>query len=113
MSTRNTPVLREIVDVLFTEVDDQTIALTRLEHHFRDRLLVDAGNVAAVGTYAEELRLRITEDERSTVLDHIAEQRMVVVNLDIVEVAINELFVDRFIEPWREKRGWLRAGPSF
>lgn len=99
MSTRNTPVLQEIVDVLFTEVDEQAATLARLEHHFRDRLLVEAGNVAAVSTYAEQLRLGITEDERLVVLDHIGEQRMVVVNVDIVETAINELLVDRFIEP--------------
>ena len=99
MSTRNTAVLREIVDVLFTEVDEQTTALARLEHRFRDCLLVDAGNVATVGVRAEELRLRITEDERSAVLDYIAERQMVVVNIDIVEAVINDLFVDRFIEP--------------
>ena len=61
MSTRNTPVLRTIVDVLFTEVDEQTTALNRLEHHFRDRLLVDVGNVSVVAEYAEQLRLNITE----------------------------------------------------
>ena len=100
MSTRNTPVLREMVDVLYTEVDEQTAALVRLEHHFRDRLLVDAGNVAAVTIYAEQLRLRITEDERSTVLDYIAEKQMVAVTIDVVEDAINERFGwDRFIEP--------------
>ncbi len=100
MSTRNTPVLREIVDVLFTELDQQATALHRLEHHFRDRLLVDAGNVATVGAYAEQLRLRITEDERSTVLDYIAEQKMVEVTIDVVEEAINSLLGwDRFIEP--------------
>ena len=30
MSTRNTPVLREVVDVLFTEVDEQATALAKL-----------------------------------------------------------------------------------
>ena len=97
---RNTPILREIVDVLFTELDEQATALNRLEHHFHDRLLVDAGNVAVVGEYAEQLRLNITEDERATVLDYIAEQKIVVVTIDIVETAINELLGwDRFIEP--------------
>jgi hypothetical protein len=99
MSTRNTPVLREIVDVLFTEVDDQTTVLNRLEHHFRNRLLVDAGNVFTIGEYAEQLRLNITEDERSTVLDHIAEKRSAAITIDTVEDAINERFGwDRFIE---------------
>lgn len=99
MSTRNTPVLQEVVDVLFTELDEQATALNRLETHFHDRLLVDAGNVATVGEYAEQLRLRITEDERSVILDYITEQKMVVLTIDVVETAINELFEDRFIEP--------------
>ena len=99
MSTRNTPVLREIVDTLFTELDEQATALNCLETHFHDRLLLDVGNVAVVGAYAEQLRLKITADERFTVLDYIAEQKMVVVTIDIVEAAINELFEDRFIEP--------------
>ena len=97
---RNTPILQKIVDVLFTELDEQTTALNRLENHFHDRLLVDAGNVGIVGTYAEQLRLRITEDERSAVLDYVAEQEMAVVTIDIVETAINERFGwDRFVEP--------------
>lgn len=100
MSTRNTQVLQEIVDLLFTEVDDQTTALNCLRHHFRDRLLVDVGNVSTIGTYAEQLRLNITKDELSTVLDYIAEKQMVMVNIDVVEDAINERFGwDRFIEP--------------
>ena len=100
MSTRNTVVLCEIVDVLFVGVDEQTTALNRLEHHFRDRLLVDVGNVNTVAEYAEQLRLCVTEDERSVVLDYIAEKQMVMVNIDTVEDAINERFGwDRFIEP--------------
>ena len=97
---RNTPILQEIVDVLFTEMDEQATALNRLENHFQARLLVDAGNVAVVGEYAAQLRLRISEDERATVLDDIAERKMVAVTIDIVETAINERFGwDRFIEP--------------
>ena len=97
---RTAPILQEITDILFTELDDQATALNRLEHHFRDRLLVDAGNVAVVGQYAEQLRLRITDDERATVLDYIGQQKMVIVTIDIVETAINELLgQDRFIEP--------------
>ena len=100
MSTRNNAVLREVVDILFTEVDDQATALAKLEHHFRNRLLVDAGDVATVGTYADELRLRITEDERPIVLDYVAEKQLVMVNIDVVEDTINERFGwDRFIEP--------------
>lgn len=100
MSTRNTPVLREIIDVLFTDLDEQATALQRLESHFHDRLLVDVGNTTSVSEYAEQLRLRITEDERSIVLDYIAQQKMVVVTIDHVENAINDLLGwDRFIEP--------------
>ena len=95
---RNTPILQEITDVLFTELDEPATALNRLENHFHHRLLVDVGNVTTVGEHAEQLRLNITEDERSVVLDYIAEQK-VVVTIDIVEEAINSLFEDRFIEP--------------
>lgn len=99
MSTKNTAILCEVVDVLFVGVDEQATALSRLEHHFSNRLLVDVGNVSAVATYAEQLRLRITEDERPVVLDYIAEKQMVMVNIDVVEDAINERFGwDRFIE---------------
>lgn len=42
-----------------------------------------------VGTYAEQLRLRITEDERATVLNHIAEKQMVAITIDTVEDAIS------------------------
>lgn len=97
---RNTPILQEIIKALSTEIDDEHYALDQLENHFQHRLLVDAGNVSAIGTYAKQLRLRITEDERSTVLDYIAEKQMVMVTIDTVEDAINERFGwDRFIEP--------------
>ena len=100
MSTRNTAVLCEVVDLFFMGVDEQATALSRLEHQFRDRLLVDVGNVNTVAEYAEQLRLCITEDERSVVLDYIAEKQMVMVTIDTVEYAINERFDwDRFIEP--------------
>jgi hypothetical protein len=81
-------------------LDEQATALHRLEHHFQERLLVDVGNVNTVGGYAEQLRLRITDDERSTVLDYIGEKQTVALNIDVVETAINELLGwDRFIEP--------------
>ena len=99
MSTRNTAVLCKIVDLLYVGVDEQAAALNRLEHHFRDRLLVDVGNVNTVGAYAEQLRLNITEDERSVVLEYIAETQMVMITVEHVEDAINALFEGRFIEP--------------
>jgi hypothetical protein len=95
---RNTPILLEIIGVL--DLDDAGHALDVLEHHFHDVLLVNAGDVTTVGLYAEQLRLDITQDERSSVLDYIAEQKMVVVTIDVVEDAINQrLGWDRFIEP--------------
>ena len=97
---RNTALLKEIVGVLDAELDDPEHALDQLESHFQNALLVNAGNVSSVGTYAEQLRLSITEDERATVLDYIAEKQMVLVTIDYVEDAINELLGwDRFIEP--------------
>lgn len=99
METRNTSVLREVIEALSSELDDVPYALDRLESHFHDRLIVAVGNVALIGVHAEHLRLNITEQERSTVLDHIADQKMAVVTIDHVETAINELFEDRFIEP--------------
>ena len=96
---RNTAMLKEIVDVLDTELDDPEYALDQLESCFHDRLLADVGDIDIVGMYAEQLRLRIAEDEHSVVLDYIAEHKTVMVNIDHVEDAINELFADRFIEP--------------
>ncbi len=99
METRNAPVLREIIAVLSTELDDAPSALDRLENHFHDRLLVDVGNIATVNIHAGQLRLRITADECPVVLDHIAEVNVVSITVDHVETAINVLFEDRFIEP--------------
>ncbi len=99
METRNTPVLREIIAVLSPQLDDAPNALDRLENHFHDRLIVDAGNVATVSAHAVQLRLHITTDECAVVLDHIATMNAVNITVDVVETAINELFEDRFIEP--------------
>ena len=100
MSTGNTLALREVVEVLFTGGDEQATALSRLEDHFHHRLLVNVGDVNTVATYAEQLRLNITEAERSTVLDYIAEKAKVMITIDTVEEAINERFGwDRFLEP--------------
>ena len=97
---RNTALLQEIVTTLETELDDTAYALARLESHFHDALLVNAGNVSTIGGYAEQLRLNISQEECSTVLDYVAEKQMVLVTIDIVEDAINERFGwDRFIEP--------------
>lgn len=97
---RNTALLTEVIHTLSTELDDPEYALDQLESHFHEALLVNAGNVFTIGEYAKRLRLNITEDERSVVLDYIAERQMVMVTTDTVETAINERFGwDRFIEP--------------
>ena len=97
---RNTPILKEIVETLSPQLYLKEYALHVLEDHFHDQLLVDVGNVFTIGGYATQLRLNITEDERSVVLDYIAEKQMVLVTIDVVEDAINELLGwNRFIEP--------------
>ena len=97
---RNTALLKEIVTVLDAELDDAEYALELLENHFHDALLVNVGDITTVGIFAEQLRLNISQDERSTVLDYVADQKMVSVTIDIVETAINDLLGwDRFVEP--------------
>ena len=97
---RNTLILKEIVETISPQLSLKEYALRQLEDHFHDRLLVDVGNVFTIGEYAEQLRLNITEDERSVVLDYIAEKQMVLITIDVVENAINELLGwDRFMEP--------------
>jgi tRNA U34 2-thiouridine synthase MnmA/TrmU len=97
---RNTPILKEIINALDSELDDTEYALDRLESHFHDSLLVNAGNVTKVSTFAEQLRLRVASEECSKVLDYIGEHQMVLITIDVVENAINELLGwDRFIEP--------------
>ena len=93
---RNTPLLREIINVLHLPSD----ALAHLERHFEHRLILDAGNTQTVGDCALRLRLRVELDERLAVLDYIAQKGMVAITIDHVEEAINERFgQDRFIEP--------------
>ena len=97
MPTRNTPVLETIVKALGDTAPHD--ALTKLEAHFHDQLLIVAGDTAHVADFAEQLRLAITTPEESIVLDHIAREGMVGMSIDHVEEAINALFPDRFIEP--------------
>ena len=93
---RNIQILEEIVNVLSLPAN----ALEALEHHFSTRLIIDAGNVDTIEQAAKLLRLRITREECSLVLDYIAGKAMVMVNIDHVEQAINEMLgEDRFIEP--------------
>jgi hypothetical protein len=96
---RNTPILQEIVQVLSPELDEAEYALDRLEDHLQDRLIVDAGNVALVGSFAMQLRLEITQEECYMALDEIANQKMVGVSVNHVETVVYDLFGNRFIEP--------------
>ena len=93
MPTRNTPVLKQIIEAL----GDSPDALERLEDHFKDLLLVVAGTTQTVATHAEHLRLAITTHECGQVLDHLAPQ--VHITIDQTDEAINALFPGRFIEP--------------
>ena len=97
MPTRNTPLLQEIIGIL--QLADRDIALMALEEFYRNDLLVNAGNIQTVAKMAEDLRLDISTDECSTVLNHIAGQALAGITLDVVEEVINDLFPDRFIEP--------------
>ena len=96
-TTRNTPLLRQIVEIL--SLSDEEGALASLEEHYCDSLLIDAGNIETVAKMAEDLRLAITTEECHTVLDHIASEALAAINIDTVEEVINDLFPDRFIEP--------------
>ena len=93
---RNTQILEEIVNVLHLPHD----ALVHLERHFDHRLILDAGDVETLATFARRLRLRVEPDERQAVLDYIAQEGLVGITVDVVEDAINGLLgEDRFIEP--------------
>ena len=97
MATRNTRVLKRIVKALGIKPQNQ--ALARLEQHFANELLLVAGNTDEVAAHAEQLRFSITPAERLTVLDYLARRRLLQMNLDDVEAALNARFEDRFIEP--------------
>lgn len=99
MPTRNTAVLTQMVDALGDLVLSAPHALAKLEHRFKDTLIINAGDVTDVARHAEKLRLFITDDERAVVLDYIARSNVVNVTIDHVEDAINTLFEDRFQEP--------------
>ena len=93
---RNMKILEELVNVLNLPHD----ALVHLECHFDRRLIIDAGDVETLATFARRLRLRVEPDERQAVLDYIASKGMVGVTIDNVEEAINSLLgEDRFQEP--------------
>lgn len=97
--TRNTAVLTQIIEALGDLVSNPSAALTRLDEHFKDVLLINAGDVHDIAKHAEKLRLTITDDEGALVVDHLAQIQAISITIDHVEDAINSLFEDRFIEP--------------
>ena len=66
MTTRNTVILKRIVEALGI-----TESLARLESEFENELLIVAGTTADVAQHAEQLRLAITTPECALVLDHL------------------------------------------
>jgi hypothetical protein len=99
MPTRNTPVLTQIVEALGDLASSPADAMNRLEEHFANDLLINAGDIRMVEQHAEKLRLAIITTEAAQVLDHIGQTPAVQLTIDHVEDAINTLFEDRFIEP--------------
>ena len=99
MPTRNTPVLKQIIEALGDLLISSPHALARLERHFQDSLLIVAGDVSQVAAHAEKLRLAVITTECGLVLDHIGRTHAVDITIDQVEDAINTLFEDRFQEP--------------
>ena len=70
MPSRNTATLTGIVTALGDLVSSPTDSLARLEQHFQNVLLVNAGATRDVANFAEQLRLAITTDECAQVLDY-------------------------------------------
>lgn len=75
------------------------VANTNESKKMKTMNILDAGNVENVAQFAENLRLSVTKEECSTVLNYISRKEMVGVGIDDVETAINELFGNRFVEP--------------
>ena len=99
MPSRNTEVLKQIIQALDGLLVSEPHALQRLENVFKSSLLVVAGTESDVAHHAEHLRLAIIDEERGPVLDYIQQHGLAHITIDQVEDAINALFPDRFIEP--------------
>ena len=97
--TRNTALLKEVVEVFQGFVPPSRKALEKLEARFGDDYLLIAGSIESIAAHAKELRLDITTEECGAVLDYIARERMVSVTIEQVETAAYALFGNRFIEP--------------
>ena len=95
MPDRNQPIIHEIMSV----INGSRELEQRLLQHFKDRLILDAGNTQQVAKYAKKLRLQISEQECSQVLDSIAQRHLVSIDIEHVDEVVNDLFPNRFIEP--------------
>src|SRR4051812_4163020 len=95
---RNLSIFAQIVGTIAPYVTDPAAAQHLLEEHFHDGLIVDAGSVDSVTSFAKQLRLDITREESVEVLDYMA-LKAIGVNIDHVETAVFEVFGNRFIEP--------------
>jgi hypothetical protein len=99
MPSRNTAILNEILDVLGSNLISPLGALAELEEHFKDKLVMVAGDVQLVEQQAQELRLAITTAEAHQVLNYIAAQKLIGIPIETTDEVINLLFPDRFQEP--------------
>jgi DNA integrity scanning protein DisA with diadenylate cyclase activity len=99
MPERNTGILCQIIECLGDLVQQPQEALTRLEEHYSQKLLVVAGDTHLIEQQAQELRLAITTHEASQVLDYLAEKELLQIPIETTDEVINSLFPDRFQEP--------------
>src|SRR3954471_25045742 len=99
MPSRNTDIICEILDALGPHIRQPENAFSRLTEHFKDRLLISAGDTQLIDQQAQELRLAITTAEAGQVLDYIAAKELARISIETTEEVINALFPDRFIEP--------------
>ena len=98
-TTRNTPVFLKLLEALTVSKPKKEVALSMLEQHFQNDLIVIVGNIETVMEAAKELRLDISKEECAQVLDYLAHQAMVSITIEHVEKAAYAQFGNRFIEP--------------
>ena len=92
---RNEAIICEIIGLVHGSHEQEK----QLMKHFKDRLILDAGNAKLVAKYAKKLRLNISKEECSQVLDAIAQRELVGITIEQVDEVVNDLFGNRFIEP--------------
>src|SRR5438067_825191 len=77
MPTRNSHLIGIIINLLNELLTDKHETTIRLESYFKDTCILNAGDVTKVAEFAVDLRLSVTTDECSQVLNYIAEKAMV------------------------------------